>query len=58
MKDLGLHHFLGMEVQCLSSSLFLSQRQYMIEILERARVLYERPRSSSFSWHGSSVPEL
>ena len=37
MKDLGiLHHFLGMHVQHLGSSLFLSQQQYMIEILERA----------------------
>jgi len=37
MKDLGiLHHFLGMHVQHLGSNLFLSQQQYMIEILERA----------------------
>jgi len=36
MKDLGtLHHFLGMHVQHLGSTLFLSQQQYMIEILER-----------------------
>jgi len=37
MKDLGiLHHFLGMHVHHLGSNLFLSQQQYMIEILERA----------------------
>jgi len=37
MKDLGpLHHFLGMHVQHTGSGIFLSQRQYMIEILERA----------------------
>ena len=37
MKDLGpLHHFLGMQVQHTCSGLFLSQRQYMLEILDRA----------------------
>jgi hypothetical protein len=37
LKDLGrLHHFLGMQVQHTESGLFLSQRQYMIEIVERA----------------------
>ena len=37
LKDLGaLHQFLGMQVQRVGSDLFLSQRQYMIEILERA----------------------
>ena len=37
MKDLGpLHHFLGMHVQHTDSGIFLSQWQYMIEILERA----------------------
>jgi hypothetical protein len=37
LKDLGpLHHFLGMHVQHSASGIFLSQRQYMIEILERA----------------------
>jgi len=37
MKDLGeLHHFLGMHVQRSGSGLLLSQRQYMMEILQRA----------------------
>ena len=37
LKDLGqLHHFLGMHVQHTPSGLFLSQRQYMLEILDRA----------------------
>jgi hypothetical protein len=37
VKDLGqLHHFLGMHVQHTSSGLFLSQRQYILEILDRA----------------------
>jgi hypothetical protein len=36
MMDLGeLHHFLGMHVQCHGSGLFLSQCQYMLEILDR-----------------------
>jgi hypothetical protein len=37
MKDLGqLHHFLGMHVQHTPSGLFLSQRQYILDILDRA----------------------
>jgi hypothetical protein len=37
LKDLGqLHHFLGMQVQHTPSGLFLSQRQYMLDILDRA----------------------
>ena len=35
MKDLGeLHHFLGMHVQHRGTGLFLSQRQYMVDLLE------------------------
>jgi hypothetical protein len=36
MKDLGELHFLGMQVQRTPSGLFLSQWQYMIDILDRA----------------------
>ncbi|WVZ93596.1 hypothetical protein U9M48_039564 [Paspalum notatum var. saurae] len=37
MTDLGqLHHFLGMHVQPQEGGLFLSQRQYMLDILDRA----------------------
>ncbi|WVZ93595.1 hypothetical protein U9M48_039563 [Paspalum notatum var. saurae] len=37
MKDLGtLHHLLGMHVQPHDGGLFLSQRQYMLDILDRA----------------------
>jgi hypothetical protein len=37
MKDLGeLHHFLWMRVQHRDGCLFLSQHQYMLEILDRA----------------------
>jgi len=47
MKDLGeLHHFLGMEVQCCGDGLFLSQRQYMIDILNRAGMADCKPVST------------
>jgi len=37
MKDLGvLHHFLGVTVERRPSSMFLHQRQYTLDILERA----------------------
>ncbi|XP_014661299.1 uncharacterized protein LOC106804527 [Setaria italica] len=37
MKDLGtLHHFLGMHVQQSGDGLLLSQRQFMLEILDHA----------------------
>jgi uncharacterized protein YbaR (Trm112 family) len=40
LKYLGqLHHFLGMHVQHTSSRLFLSQRQYMLDILDRVGML-------------------
>jgi hypothetical protein len=44
MKDMGpLHHFLGMSVTTHNDGLFLSQRQYMLEILERARMTDCKP---------------
>jgi hypothetical protein len=47
MKDLGtLHDFLGLNVQHTSSGLFLSQKQYMIEILERAGMVDCKPCST------------
>jgi hypothetical protein len=37
MKDLGpLHHFLGITAECRPQGLFMHQRQYAINILERA----------------------
>jgi hypothetical protein len=37
MKDLGsLHHFLGMSVTRNTTGMFLSQRHYILEILDRA----------------------
>ena len=47
MKDLGqLHHFLGMQVQHTPSGFFLSQRQYMIDILDRAGMSNCKPCST------------
>lgn len=47
MKDLGeLHHFLGVLVSRQSSGLFLSQRQYCLEILERAGMTDCKPCST------------
>jgi hypothetical protein len=36
MKDLGLHHFLGITIERRPQGLFLHQCQYAIDILERA----------------------
>ena len=47
MKDLGeLHHFLGMQVQRSGDGLFLSQRQYMLDILDRAGMTECKPCST------------
>ena len=44
MKDLGeLHHFLGMHVQRCGDGLLLSQRQYMLKILDRAGMAECKP---------------
>jgi len=46
MKDLGeLHHFLGMRVQRCGQGL-LSQRQFMLDILERAKMSECKPCST------------
>ncbi|WVZ82160.1 hypothetical protein U9M48_029453 [Paspalum notatum var. saurae] len=47
MKDLGvLHHFLGVTVEPRSSGLLLHQRQYTLDILERARMTDCNPCST------------
>ena len=47
MKDLGeLHHFLGMHVQRHGDGLLLSQRQYMLDILDRAGMADCKPFST------------
>ena len=47
MKDLGqLHHFLGVTVEPRPSGLLLHQRQYALDILERARMTDCKPCST------------
>jgi hypothetical protein len=47
MKDLGeLHHFLGMHVQNSSGGLLLSQRQYILGILDRVGMAECKPCST------------
>jgi hypothetical protein len=47
MKDLEpLHHFLGITAECRPQSLFLHQRQYAINILERAGMFDCKPCST------------
>jgi hypothetical protein len=47
MKDLGqLHHFLGVSVTRSSAGLFLSQRQYILDILEHAGMQDCKPCST------------
>jgi hypothetical protein len=44
MKDLGeLHHFLGMQVQRTADGMVLSQRQYMLDILDRVGMAECKP---------------
>jgi hypothetical protein len=52
MTDIGaLHHFLGVSVQRQSDSLFLSQRQYILDILDRAGMLSCKPCSTPVDTH-------
>jgi hypothetical protein len=52
MTDIGqLHHFLGISVTCSADSLFLSQRQYTQDILERAGMSVCKPCSTPVDLH-------
>jgi hypothetical protein len=52
MTDMGpIHHFLGVNVQRQHDSLFLSQRQYMLDILDRAGMLNCKPCSTPVDTH-------
>jgi hypothetical protein len=47
MKELGpLHHFLGVSVQHQADGLFLTQRQFALDILERAGMVDCKPVST------------
>jgi len=52
MTDMGpLHHFLGATVERQDDSLFLSQRQYMLDILDRAGIRDCKPCSTPEDTH-------
>jgi len=52
MKDLGpLHHFLGIAVHRRSDGLFLSQHQYLLDVLERAGMSDCKPCSTPVDTH-------
>jgi hypothetical protein len=64
MTDLGsLHHFLGVTATRTSSTLFLSQRQYIIDLLNRAGMIdcqpYRTPTDVAIklSVDGDPVPD-
>jgi len=53
MKDLGaLHHFLGVAVEPHPAGLLLHQRQYTLDILERARMTDCKPCSTPVDTQG------
>ena len=61
MTDLGLlHHFLGIAVVRDSCSLFLSQRQYILDLLNRAGMLDRQssrtPVDTSFKLSATGEP--
>jgi hypothetical protein len=56
MKDLGpLHHFLGITAERRPQGLFLHQRQYAIDILERAGMYDCKPCSTPVDTQASSL---
>lgn len=64
MTDMGLHHyFSGVTVECQDDSLVLTQRQHMLDILDRAGMRNCKPCStptdthSKLSTDGASVTD-
>nr|CAB3497378.1 unnamed protein product [Digitaria exilis] len=58
MKDLGvLHHFLGVTVEPRHSGLFLHQRQYALDILERAGMADCKPCATPVDTQGKLSAE-
>ncbi len=52
VKDLGvLHHFLGVTAEPRPSGLLLHQRQYILDILERAKMIDCKPCSTPVDMH-------
>jgi hypothetical protein len=58
MKDLGpLHYFWGVSVKHQGDGLFLTQRQFDLDILERAGILDYKPVSTSVDTHAKVSAE-
>jgi hypothetical protein len=58
MKDLRpLHHFLGVSVQYQLDGLFLTQRQFALDILERAGMVHCKPVSTSVDTQAKASAE-
>jgi hypothetical protein len=52
MKDLGpLHHFSGVSIQHQANELFLTQRQFALDILDRAGMVDCKPVSTLVDTH-------
>jgi hypothetical protein len=52
MTDIGaLHHFLGVSVERRADELFLSQKQYMLDIVDRSGMRDCKPCSTSVDTH-------
>jgi hypothetical protein len=50
LKDLGpLHYFLGIEVSHVKEGIYLSQRKYTVDVLQRAGMLSCKPSSTPLS---------
>ena len=50
--DMGpLHHFLGITVECRDDGMFLSQRHYLLDILDRAGMRDCKPCSTPMDTH-------
>ena len=53
MKDLGtLHHFLGITVERRSPGMFLPQRQYIVDVLDRAGMADCKPCATQVDMQG------
>lgn len=56
-KDLGPHQFLGMSVTRTTTGLFLSQRHYMLEILDRAGMFDCKPCTTPIDTSAKLSPD-
>jgi hypothetical protein len=58
MKDLeALHHFLGVTVERRPQGMFLHQRQYTVDLLERAGMAECKPCVPQWTRMARSLPQ-